>query len=220
MNYGGESAPCDSGLPFAGKGYTIGVTVNSNTMYFQYGTGRYSEANYFVEDDIMYLYRQDISNQATDLLWRVASEGDYVYSETDNGHAEIYLTEDSEVYLMGEVGDGYDLYIIGTPTDNMAYISEKNARSGQYTEIGPAKFNFDGYLLESVTLTDGDEQIEITYDGNLEGILYGGIVPVSISTGSGGGSGGLSPTLVTMLSVVPILVLVGITLMVIRSMRT
>lgn len=217
---GDNEVACSSGIPFTGKGFKIGVTTNSGTLYFQYGTGRYSDVQYEADEDTMYLYRQDISNQASDLLWRVTSEGDYVFSETDDGSAEIYLTEDSEVYLMGAIGDGYEFYIIGTPKENKVYISEVNARSGEYTEIGSAVFNFDEYLLESVTLTDEGDEIEITFSGSEDGILYGGIVPVSVSTGSGGGgSGGLSPTLVTVLSIIPIMVLVGLVLMAVRSMK-
>lgn len=217
---GDDGISCYSGIPFTGKGFKMGVTTNSGTMYFKYGTGRYSNVQYEAEEDTMYLYRQDISNQASDLLWRVTSEGDYVFSETDDGSADIYLKEDSEVYLMGAIGDGYDLYIIGTPKENKVYVSEGNARSGEYTEIGSAVFNFDGYLLESVTLTDEGNEIEITFSGSEVGMLYGGIVPVSVSTGSGGGgSGSLSPTLVAILSVIPIMVLVGLTMMVIRSMK-
>lgn len=218
--FGDEGVPCYSGIPFAGKGFMMGFTTSSGTLYFQYGTGRYSNVQYEADEDTMYLYRQDIYNQTSDLLWRITSEGDYVLSRTDDGSADIYLTEDSEVYLTGFIGDGYDLYIIGTPKDNKVYVSEVNARSEEYTEIGSAVFNFDGYLLESVTLTDEGNEIEISFDDSEDGMLYGGIVPVSISTGSGGGgSGSLSPTLVTVLSIIPIMVLVGLVLMAVRSMK-
>lgn len=57
-------------------------------------------------------------------------------------------------------------------------------------------------------------------DGDMpQGTFAFSVVPSGTEETSGGGSGGLSPTLIAVLSAIPIMVLVGLTMMVIRSMK-
>lgn len=150
------------------------------------------------------------------LLLSYDESGSYVLSYTDEWYNMPYLNEDSIVYMyVGTYDEPYgthDIVIKGSSKANTVVIDD--------VESDSAEFIMEDNRLVGVTVILNDQPTDIRFDeqydymGNLE--IF---APVEVTIGSGSGSSGLSPTLSTLLSVIPLVLTVGLVIGAIGFLR-
>lgn len=159
-------------------------------------------------------------------------EGDYVMSAPSDESGELpskYVDRSSEIYLKGAgPQDEFKFCITGSADDPHCMIYDNQ----EYSVCDNVSFNIENDVLRSILITVQDveytiwvsytmEEAEsvIDWDSDIDG--YSCIVPttVTVSHGSGSGSSGLSPTLTTILSVIPLVLTVGLVIGAIGFLR-
>lgn len=149
--------------------------------------------------------------------------GDYVETIEEQRSPTFYATSSSQIFY-SVVLDDYNDYIIniyGTVGNNSVSVVRGYDGGADIDSISDsAVFTLENGQLSTVTLTiNGTEQ---TFDANYmegdNGYVYACVLPVTVTEGSGGGSG-LSPTLATILSVIPLILTVGLVIGAIGYLR-
>ena len=144
------------------------------------------------------------------------NSGDYVETIENQRSPTLYATSSSQIFysvILDDYSD-YNINIYGTVGNNSVSVVRGYDGGADIDSISDsAVFTLENGQLSTVTLTiNGTEQ---TFDANYlegnNGYVYACVLPVTVTEGSGGGSG-LSPTLKTVLSVIPLVTVVGIVL--------
>lgn len=150
-------------------------------------------------------------------------EGDYVMSAPADESGELpskYVDRSSEIYLKGTgPHDEFKFCITGSADDPHCMIYDNQ----EYSVCNDVSFNIENDVLRSIAITVQDvgytiwvsytmeeAQSVIDWDSDIDG--YSCIVPttVTVSHGSGSGSSGLDGTLGALVSVIPLLMVVGL----------
>ena len=153
----------------------------------------------------------------------IAPTGDYVYSD------QPVVTDDSTFYLIDgvftrsvktDLTDGIDMNIsyMAKNSDLTFPTLEKIVAEKDIYGVSTDYLEADSVTVTSVNTTDQNGAVKIngidmtvTWDDNsTEDVTFTHlVVPVNVGSGSGS-SGGISPTLASMLSVIPLIVVVGL----------
>lgn len=152
-------------------------------------------------------------------------EGDYVCSLPDDDDAwdlpNRYVDSSTEIYWTGIYNGEIRICVTGSADNPKALYYDFSAE--EYGTADSVVFNVENDVLRSisvvvqgmahtiwVTYTAEESESEIDWDVDLDG--YDCIVPttVTVSHGSGSGSSGLDGTLGTLVSVIPLLMVVGL----------
>lgn len=187
----------------------IFVVGNQGTYFFRYSDwAQSSEGTGVIVSGTSATFQGEETAVMQDAMMLGYDEsGSYVLSYTDEWTYMPYLNEDSIVYMWIQPNDdpyGYhDIIIKGSSKANTVVIDDAESDS--------AEFILEDNRLVGVTVTlDGqptsirfDEQYD--YMGNLE--IF---APIEVTIGSGSGSSGLDGTLGTLVSVIPLLMVVGL----------
>lgn len=148
-------------------------------------------------------------------IYMIDPNGDYIYSNNPvvQSDTKVYFVDNYEdVELEEEHESDYDIFYYlrgyGTVSD-FQITSHLNLVS---STLNVSDFN-GAIKIDSVTFTfsTNPETVEDDRTATIEGRC---IVPMVVS-GAGGSSGGLSPTLNTVLSIIPLLMVVGVIMFVI-----
>ena len=142
--------------------------------------------------------------------------------------------EDDEVWINAILSNGYN-----SPTVH-GMGTKRTPDSFYESESLSATYTTNGYYVTGMNITvtypsesteynvsftgqTPPEPYDIAWPPEISGDMIYSVAFSVVESGteetSGGGSGGLSPTLVTVLSIIPIMVLVGLVLMAVRSMK-
>lgn len=151
-------------------------------------------------------------------------EGDYVCSFPDDDTSALpnrYVDSSTEIYWTGIYNGKIQICVTGSADNPKALYYDFSAE--EYGTADSVVFNVENDVLRSisvvvqgmahtiwVTYTTEEAESEIDWDIDLDG--WNCIVPttVTVSHGSGSGSSGLDGTLGTLVSVIPLLMVVGL----------
>lgn len=151
--------------------------------------------------------------------------GDYVDTSDieEQKPASLYATSKSPIlyYAWLEDYNDYSITIMGTVESNTVSVHKDYDEGSPAIETigGPAIFTIEDGQLSTVTVKINGS--DYTFDANIsenDGGVMACILPVTVSEGGSGGSG-LSPTLKTMLSVIPLILTVGLVIGAIGYLR-
>ena len=187
----------------------------SNMSHFSYGY--FTEAQ--ITGDSIHFYNQ-YTEQSFDLdgaLFLQQSTGEYVMSMNGWYPASQYLSESDFGLYYGFFGlEGMEYRIEGNAISNTVHCSDyfiyHDPQREPFTLPDPARFVIEDDILKEIIITyNGTEyhavnpEVNTTEsDSNIEYM----IVPTEVRIGGEGS--GLSPTLATLLSVIPLITVVGI----------
>lgn len=179
-------------------GYQLGErTAFSNTLHISGSTVS------FVDDEFNDEYVLE------NIIFYSWYEGDFVIPDPSS---PIYLSNDSVIRAdLGnfDIGNaGSYVTICGNVLENNSYLIDWETMG--VTPLDSSVFSIsNNHLLESISISVGGVSYEISIEDEDNPCIWSIIVPTEISIGSGGSSS-ISPTLATLLSVIPLITVVGI----------
>lgn len=219
----------DSRLIFIGEGVTVGANPvlisNIPTFRVSHGEESYSAMSVSLNGTTL-SFLDTNSNQTVsipNIVYYADPNGDYVDTR-DHYSASLtsaYATSESRIVYAIELSTypDYLITIFGTVGNNEVSIEKYDGESVIDSISDSAVFTIvDGELSTFALTINGSEYV---YDVNLnedDGFIDICLLPVTVTEGSGGGSG-LSPTLKTMLSVIPLILTVGLVIGAIGFLR-
>lgn len=113
----------------------------------------------------------------------------------------------------------WDMYVVGTVSDNSAWIEDNE---GELTYTDTATFTIEDGIATTVSVTVDGNTYNVPLPGNDDEVSYYGyvlVLPVSVYEGGDSEGSGLSPTLTTILSVIPLILTVGLVIGAIGFLR-
>lgn len=135
----------------------------------------------------------------------------------------FYANSNSEVCCEISYDDGediyWDMYAVGTISDNTAWLEESFEEVSYSDSIA---FTIEDGVVTGATVTVDGNTYNVTLPLQWEGdVVYASIdlLPVSVYEGGDSDDSGLSPTLTTILSVIPLILTVGLVIGAIGFLR-